>query len=168
MKTFSKTASFCIKEKQKKNKENRKKRNQIEALDWNRGKGVQGSDGTLAEQKFGENDRKEREQWIQLFPVESRRGERISWLRQDLQAAGATEINWKKKEKRQKSLDETAREAATDRGFVASPRPRPEAWRARRKVYKKEARAQESGLAIWGVFRGKIEGNLKICKFLCF
>src|SRR3989442_16022288 len=80
----------------------KKKMDQTKALDRNRGKGIEGSDGTLAEQKFGENDRKEREQWIQLFPVESGRGERFSWLRQDLQAAGAAEIKWKEKEKRRK------------------------------------------------------------------
>ena len=54
----------------------KKKMDQTKALDRNRGKGIEGSDGTLAEQKFGENEGIEREQWIQLFSVESRRGKR--------------------------------------------------------------------------------------------
>src|SRR2546425_11839614 len=40
-------------------------------------------------------------------------------------------------------------EAAADRrSIVASPRPRLEAWRARRIEYKEEARAPETGLAV--------------------
>src|SRR2546429_318949 len=125
----------------------KKKMDQTKALDRNRGKGIEGSDGTLAEQKFGENDRKEREQWIQLFPVESRRGERISWLRQDLQAAGdcSNQVEEEKRALQKVSTRLGGRLPAG--GIVDVSRPHQKPWQARIDEHKRKQKLQFKGLA---------------------